>query len=431
VPIGRHAVALAAFAAAVAAGPPGFAATQAKTAQEQLTASEKQLAESRAEQEKLQQQQQALAAELESLRKEAVVTAATAQQHEQAIAALAAELAPLNREQARKQRLLSDNRAQQGRLLLALERIARDPPEALVVAPEAPIDQIRSGLLISAAMPVLDAQAHALKDELDSIAALQADIRAKRADLVAHRHALDGNRRLLAEMVARRLDLQRQAVSDEAEVAAKTARLSEQTADLHDLISRLDAESEQRDKERLAHAAKGLPHNLAKGKVAEPPAASSDPTRPRALKIYDGARAAMLLPVSGHITRRWAEADESGVASKGLSFAAVGGAEIVAPFDGRVEFAGPFRGYGLILIIQHGGGYHSLLTGLGRVDAEPGQWVLAGEPVGAVAETADENAGSSAALYFELRHNGQPIDPQPLLAKRDGRSGRGDRSGDK
>ena len=79
-------------------------------------------------------------------------------------------------------------------------------------------------------------------------------------------------------------------------------------------------------------------------------------------------------------------------------------------------FAGPFRGYGQILIIGHGDGYHSLLAGLDRIDSSVGQWLVAGEPVG----TMPDGAGKPR-LYLELRHDNQPINPRrgwPLAMKR-------------
>ena len=88
------------------------------------------------------------------------------------------------------------------------------------------------------------------------------------------------------------------------------------------------------------------------------------------------------MPVVGKLKRRYGETDEYGAASKGILIETRPGGQVVAPFDGRIEFAGPFRGYGQILIIEHGDGYHSLLAGLERIDGEVGQWLVAGEPVG-------------------------------------------------
>ncbi len=88
------------------------------------------------------------------------------------------------------------------------------------------------------------------------------------------------------------------------------------------------------------------------------------------------------MPAVGKLKRRYGENDEYGAASKGIVIETRPGGQVVAPFDGRIEFAGPFRGYGQILIIEHGDGYHSLLAGLERIDGEVGQWLVAGEPVG-------------------------------------------------
>ena len=110
-------------------------------------------------------------------------------------------------------------------------------------------------------------------------------------------------------------------------------------------------------------------------------------------------------------------ADEGGVRSKGITITSRPGAAVVAPYDGVVAFAGPFRGYGQLLIIEHSEGYHTLLAGLGRIDAAVGQHILAGEPVGVM-----ENDGAPS-LYVELRRDGQPINPLPWLADRAGKTG--------
>jgi septal ring factor EnvC (AmiA/AmiB activator) len=97
-----------------------------------------------------------------------------------------------------------------------------------------------------------------------------------------------------------------------------------------------------------------------------------------------------------------------------LTFAASAGARVVAPCGGRVVYSAPFRSYGLLLIVDCGGGYHFVLAGLDRLDAAAGQRLLAGEPVGVLASTG----GSGASLYVELRRNGQPVDPRPWFAVR-------------
>ena len=136
------------------------------------------------------------------------------------------------------------------------------------------------------------------------------------------------------------------------------------------------------------------------------------PHEPRLLEL---GKTALLMPAAGEISRHFGDPDGFST-SKGLSFKTRAGAQVVAPFDGQVMFAGPFKGYGQILIIDHGGGYHSLLAGMDQVNASVGQSVIAGEPVGVMP------AETNPSLYLELRRQGQPINPLPWLAARDGRA---------
>src|SRR5207237_10720382 len=132
------------------------------------------------------------------------------------------------------------------------------------------------------------------------------------------------------------------------------------------------------------------------------------------LRVFDAAAGpALHPPVAGSIAHRFGVAGAADKPSDGLDFAVLPGAVVVAPFDGRIDFAGRLRDRGLVLIIGHGGGYHSVLAGLDRIDAKPGEWVLAGEPVGAM--PGSPGSGSGTVLTFELRRDGSPVDPFPSL----------------
>ena len=136
-------------------------------------------------------------------------------------------------------------------------------------------------------------------------------------------------------------------------------------------------------------------------------------------------RGQMALPVRGQVVLAWGQTGEGGQPHRGVSIEARADAQVVAPFDGQIVFAGPFRGYGRILIIEHGEGYHTLLAGLGRIDVSPGQSVALGEPI---ATTGNADPGgpvtsgiAGPVLYVELRRHGQPINPTPWLAASDGK----------
>jgi murein hydrolase activator len=349
------------------------------------------------------------AAEFAALRQDCIAAAAAVQQREPAIAVLEHDTELLGRDAAGRQRGLNESRVEQARLLGEIERFARHPPERFALAMETPIDRIRSELLLDAIVPALRTEARALSAEIERIAALRSEIAAKEGELAAANDALGQDRERLRQLTARRLELGRRLVPPDAGVAARIARLGHDAKDPADLIKRADAESDRRDKELLARARAALPK--AKASALTPEVA--DPTRPHEVRAFDPPHSALVMPVSGTITQPFGAADAPGTTGQGLGLAASPGGAIVAPFDGRVVYAGKFGNLGLVLIIRHAGLYHTLLAGLGRVDIGVDDWVVAGEPVGVMPDA------SGAALDFELRRDGRPVDPQPWLAARD------------
>ena len=346
---------------------------------------------------------EALVGELDTVIRQSVTVARAAQEHERTIGSLARDLADANRELATKQRALDEARTRAAALLAALERLAHTPPAAALLAPQLPVERLRSGMLMAAAVPALSTEARALIAEMQRLAALRTEAIAKQDTLTRDRQDLARNHERLDQLSAKREELRHQILHDAADGNIRAVKLGAVAADLPDLIARTDAEAELRDREARQRAAK------VKGGPA------GDPTHPKSLRGFD-PHAALALPIAGPVVRRFGEASDAGVPSQGLILGALGNAEVVAPFDGRIDYVGPFRGYGVILIIGHGGGYHSVLAGMGRVDAKIGEWVLAGEPIGVLPEPAKPDEG--VTIYFELRRDGRPIDPQLSLAER-------------
>jgi septal ring factor EnvC (AmiA/AmiB activator) len=127
------------------------------------------------------------------------------------------------------------------------------------------------------------------------------------------------------------------------------------------------------------------------------------------LPAFPAQPGGLIQPARGEIAAKFGQSTDAFGEGKGLVIATRPGAQVVAPFDGQIVFEGPFRSYGQILIIEHRGGYHTVLAGLAHLDVVVGQWLKAGEPVGDMIESAE----GRPQLYVELRHSGQPFDPAP------------------
>ena len=373
---------------------------------------------------------EAQAGQLDALRAQCVAAARIVQQKERTLGALDLAIQVMRQGVAAKDQEIAQSRQRQEALLGALERLARAPREPLAFAPEGPVDRLRSGILIAAALPALTAEAHELGGQLAALAAVRTQIDTRRKDVDDLRNALAKARGTLDQLVGRRNTLIGQLLHDDAGKIADGTKadgakpdgtkadgvkpdgvsIGDSASDLFDLIKRADLATDQRDKQLLMRL------RVLYGAAAKGSPALADPTRPKNLRALDAPHAEMVWPVSGELVHRFGEADRSGRPSQGLTLVSTPEALVVAPFDGRVEYVGRFRDYGLILIIRHAGGYHSLLAGLGRVDVAMGQWLLAGEPVGSLPE-ADDSADTR--FYLELRREGRPVDPQSRLGSRD------------
>ncbi|MBE0532663.1 MAG: peptidoglycan DD-metalloendopeptidase family protein [Rhodospirillales bacterium] len=381
--------------------------------------------EKRRESEASQRKAEALEHEVQTLRREMIAAAAATQNHEAEVTRLEARLAELDHAETVKTAGLAAGRAQFDSALMALQRIARHPPEALIAQPMAASDVVRSAILLRTAVPEIERRTEALRAELADIGAIREAASQRRVELAAATEGLKVERRRLDGLVGRKSALKRQADAESRAAAERMEALAGEARDLRDLLAKIEEEGRRRDAERQARAAEEKARRereREKAKVAAltpampavppPPAAEMPPAESGELIPISKARGKLPFPVVGHLVGRYGQTTDAGLTRKGISIETRIDAQVVTPYDGLVVFAGQFRGYGQILILEHGEGYHTLLAGLTRIDAVPGQWLAAGEPVG-VMESADRGI---PVLYMELRRNGQPINPLPWLA---------------
>lgn len=336
--------------------------------------------------------------DITSLQNELVSAASAVQQHETQVAALQTRLQALERLRENKTHDLREGRTKFGRVLAAMQRIAQFPPEALIAQPVKPADMVRTAILLRSAVGEIDRQATTLREELTFLGKARDEIEAREVALRETSELLDRERRRLGALMSRKKVLKRRADSQASEAEQRIAQLAGKAQTLRDLLEGIEQE---RARSRKAPV------------VPEKKAEKSSRVVP-SLRPFSKAKGSLGLPATGKIDGNYGEKTESGLSRKGLTIVTPPGAQVTATYDGTVVYAGKFRGYGLLLIIEHGEGYHTLLAGMTRIDVEQGQTVLAGEPVGVM----EQSESGQPVLYVELRRDGQPINLLPWLASR-------------
>ena len=354
------------------------------------------------------------------------------------------------RHDARRAELRAERRRLSG-LAMALQRLARRPPVAALASPGPPLDAARAAMAIRFMAGRARARTAALSAEVAALEGLRREIDAETVRLAAATAALAERRARLDALVAETAALRERAGAgtgaDSDAGAARRAGTAEAAAALDRLFAALLREegarrAAGRSLRALLDRAPALADDLpppppaaapprpeapapapaAAGTDAAAPPVPPAPAAARAAPALEGfadrepVAGALAFPVAGRVVRRFGAPDGPGRTYKGIAVAARPGARVVAPLDGEAIFAGPFRRYGRIIIVEHAGGFHTLLAGLGRIDVRPGQKVLAGEPVGAMG--AASGGGERPRLHVELRRDGAPVDPLAWLSAR-------------
>ncbi|MBX3495418.1 MAG: peptidoglycan DD-metalloendopeptidase family protein [Parvibaculum sp.] len=406
----------------------------------ELDALQRQIETSLEKQKALEAQSEAARREAEEIRNALIESAANVQRREADVSASEDRLQGLRAAEADLTVQLERRRAAMAELLAALTSLDRQPPPALAVRPDDALASARSAMLLGAAVPELQAEAAELRLRLEELARLREEILAERQTLGESKTLLESERLSLEALLARKLEQQAKLSAAFESEQARAERLSRQATDLTDLIARLEAGAAarlpmHRPDERPEPAREAPPPASAdtaetRMAVLRPP--SGPPAMPSS-RLFSDARGLIRPPAAGRIVQRYGAPDGLGGQTQGLTIETRADAHIIAPFDGRISYAGPFRRYGQLLIISVGEGYHVLLAGMTRIDGAVGQSVLAGEPVGTMGSSPsgddlavrndktgrDGIPGRGPELYIEIRKDGSPIDPRPWLTMSD------------
>lgn len=330
--------------------------------------------------------------------REAAALAARIQQSEAEIAAAEGRVALINGQRRALQKRLAERREPLVRLTGALQNFARRPLGLSVLKPGSLQETVYLRAMLETTLPQVRQRTAALRGEIDRGRKLEGAARRALTALREQQDTLDTRRDRLAALETRQRLESRARSGEAARETDRALALAEEARDLGGLVGRLAEAGSLRDQLAALPGPVMRPAAPASARVA---AASSPATT--ALPP-----AALQLPVAGRTLAGFGALTDSGVPSEGIAIVPRGGAQVVAPATGRVAFAGPYRGFGRIVIIEHGGGWTSLVTGLARTDVEVGEELVGGAPLGIAGP-------SRPRVTLELRRNGTPVNPLDFI----------------
>lgn len=392
---------LLAVAAAATAGEPRTAEVEAGI---ELNAVNQQLDRSREQEEAIAGELTALEHEWEAISRRLSDTAQRIQSREAMTTAVEEELERLDAEERGLIEALKRRREALAELLAGLQRLQTNPPPPLATRPNDALAALRGAMLFGAIVPALKAETAALAGQLARLEAVRARRLSEQRELEGHLDRLAAGRGELNDLQARKLALMTDTRGRLAAERQRTRDLAERANTLKQLMASLAEERRQAEERARSEAEERERQRQALL------------NRPRI--AFTAVKGRLEFPAQGQRLREFGEEDGFGGHSKGLFIATRKLAQVTTPADGEVEFAGEFRSYGQLLILNVGEGYHVLMAGLGTITAQAGQVVRAGEPVGAMGEApargtliGDRLDDRKPILYIEFRKDGSAIDP--------------------
>lgn len=262
-------------------------------------------------------------------------------------------------------------------LIIALQRLEKVPPQALIARPGAPLETAQSALIMQDIIPALTRRAEELRRNVEELNQLTLELKHKKDKALSVAQKLKDDQKEMEALIKQREKLYARAHKDLKAQETRVQQIALDAKNLKDLVTKIENDRKQ----QIAHAKI----------IADIPSEGS-----------------AQLPVSGVIRMSYDEIDNLGAPHKGLDIEARGGALVVAPMGGIIRFAGHFKNYGNMIIVEHKKGYHSLIAGLEKIDTLVGHSVSAGEPLGKLPLMGGRQ---KPTLYYELRHNGQAVNP--------------------
>jgi septal ring factor EnvC (AmiA/AmiB activator) len=342
-----------------------------------------------------------VSAEMDGIRSKLVEAGRSAQAQEGALQRVETQINELSEEQVILEERLETDRASIARLIMAMERIRRIPPQAIIMKPEAPLKTAQSVMLLGDIIPQIDARAQNLRQDLQRQAEIAQTLETQRKAALERKEKLNQQYASLTDLSKERERLYQSMTKDYKAQEIEIERITRSAQNLKDLMQRIEQQNREQQ-ERTARQA-----NLSASADGSATATNRAPRSITQAAIPPSSGAAVV-PVSGIIRTHYNDLDRFGAKSEGVRIEGRPSGVVLAPMAGVIRFAGAFRNYDNMVIIEHANGYHSLVAGLEKIQTRIGQTVDAGEPIG-VLKSATNNG--KPTLYYELRLNGVAVNP--------------------
>lgn len=289
--------------------------------------------------------------------------------------------------------------------LAALQSLALRPSEAILAQPLSPVEVMRSSILLRGSVHSLKERAEIIRQGIEDISNQKEEIAKRLQDLEKENQQLAAQQTEMKQMSQQKSKMYEQISSQSKEAQQKATVLAGQASNLRDLLDKLEKQKalqqkQMAEKQRLSRERAADQVRADKGLASSASSASIN---------FAKAKGKLSRPARGPILTQFHQEMSKGVVSNGIDIKTASNAQVIAPYDGTVIFAGPFKNFANLLIIDHGDGYTSLLSGLEETDAKVGQTLLAGEPVG------NMPSGNNAKLHMEIRQNNRPLNPAEWL----------------
>jgi len=408
----------------------------AKVSRDKLESIEKQAHIKEMELKKRQAQSIALSLELAKLNKQLIKAANMIQADEEKTTKMEKELEQLEQKHTLLQESFLKEHNNLVSILVSMQNLALYPSETLIIQPLSPVEIIQSAILMRESVPYIKENADKIHKDVEKLTKQKEQIIQKLKKLNKQKQTLLSKQEQIKKISEQKNAIRRKIEDESSELKKQAEKLAAEAVNLKDLVEKLehDEELNRRRKAEIKKAAKRreeeafrklqeeqikrIKEGKSKGFANQDDVLSGgdelENLQPQSVEYMTDfalAKGRLIRPVRGEVITSYGQELSKGVTSKGIVIKTRNAAQVVAPYDGSVIFSGPFKGYGNLIIIEHGKGFVSLLAGMNSTDTQTGQMLLAGEPVGVMPDN------DTAKLYMEIRKDHNPINPESWLEK--------------